>query len=376
MSILNALVAAQGQADERLMRSANYAANAWGGMMERRVYKAAGQDLINLMESTPPDKDITASDVMKIAQKWKLSEESMQKLMQQVKDSGALEVSQMQRRAARQQMQDQDAVRRAEPAIKRAMTQPSMESAMNQLNSLYPGKPGDEDYLPLSGILEPMKQMAEIKKAETKGEMTEFQAASIEARYAQIVQNAADKEAQRALQAQIAKDNQDLKLLLANMTLGKQNKLPANVVTDVSTKKDAIKQMLTLASTFKDNFGGSVIGGPTATKLYEKGGLNKERVYWWKQFKTLDSKLRNELFGSALTNTEKASWDEITVTENSHPTIIRNAVAHRAKIASDALQRQISDFGDAGYNVTNMNTGTELSPVQVIKYDSNGKRIQ
>lgn len=175
MSVLQALVAAQGQADERLMRSADYATNAWGNMMESRVYKAAGKDLINLMESTPPDKDITALDVMKIAQKWKLSEGSMQKLMDQIKDSGALDTALMQRKAARMQLQDKEAVRRAEPDIKRAMTQSSMESAMNQLNSLYPGKPGDEDYLPLSGILEPMKTMSEVNKINKAGELTDWQ---------------------------------------------------------------------------------------------------------------------------------------------------------------------------------------------------------
>lgn len=162
MGVLNALAAVN--PDEEYRKTTGALINSVTAGLRNKVFKAAGQDLINLMESTPPDKDITALDVMKIAQKWKLSEESMQKLMQQVKDSGALEVSQMQRRAARQQLQDQDAVRRAEPAIKRAMTQPSMESAMNQLNSLYPGKPGDEDYLPLSGILEPMKTMSEIQK--------------------------------------------------------------------------------------------------------------------------------------------------------------------------------------------------------------------
>ena len=175
MSVLQALVAAQGQADERLMRSADYAANAWGGMMESRVYKAAGKDLINLMETTPPDKDITAVDIMKIAQKWKLSESSMQKLMDHMKASGALDFDLMQRKAARMQLQDKEAVRRAEPDIKRAMTQSSMESAMNQLNSLYPGKPGDEDYLPLSGILEPMKTMSEINKINKAGELTDWQ---------------------------------------------------------------------------------------------------------------------------------------------------------------------------------------------------------
>lgn len=110
MSVLQALVAAQGQADERLMRSADYAANAWGGMMESRVFKAAGQDLINLIESTPPDKDITALDVMKIAQKWKLSEGSMQKLMDQIKDSGALDFAQKQRRFAMEEMRRKDAL--------------------------------------------------------------------------------------------------------------------------------------------------------------------------------------------------------------------------------------------------------------------------
>ncbi len=82
--------------------------NAFSNMIQGAVYKRAGQDLLNLMESTPPDKDITPVDVMKIAQKWKLSEESMQKLMQHMDQSGALAFTQKQRRFALGEMQRKD----------------------------------------------------------------------------------------------------------------------------------------------------------------------------------------------------------------------------------------------------------------------------
>lgn len=98
MGVLNALAAVN--PDEEYRKTTGALINSVTAGLRNKVFKAAGQDLINLMESTPPDKDITALDVMKIAQKWKLSEESMQKLMQQMDQSGALAFTQKQRRFA------------------------------------------------------------------------------------------------------------------------------------------------------------------------------------------------------------------------------------------------------------------------------------
>jgi len=65
-------------------------------MVEGLQYKAAGNDMINLMKTK--DTDIELSDVLDIAQKYKLSEDKMGKLIQMMDTSGALKAAREERK--------------------------------------------------------------------------------------------------------------------------------------------------------------------------------------------------------------------------------------------------------------------------------------
>lgn len=385
MSILDSLVRAQGQADERLVNSTQYAANAWGGLMEGLVYKAAGKELLTMMESKPDG--LEAKDIMGLAQKYKLNEESLNKLFGMVKESGGLTAMNEQLRAVREARESRERVKGAQPAMKRALSSAtntgkfSLESYMNQMGSLHPELTAEE-------ALGPAKAYADVENAASKGEMTDYQAASLMQRQADAEYRNQQSAERLAFQKQVHEDNLFIKQLLAGNAAAIKNRVPPKVAQEISDKAQGLDELIHLNSTFKDEFGGSVVGGPTATKLYERVGFKKDRVYWWKQFKKLDSKLRNELFGSALTATEKASWDEITVTENSDPEIIKEAIFQRASIAKKALDREIQGLANTGLDTSGMSgivpqmggTGVEVvkpaSPSQTIRYDSTGKRVQ
>lgn len=71
-----------------------------------KVYKAAGKDLLNLMKTKPDG--VEAKDIMDIALKWKLSEQSIQTLFSMMKESGALDKARFDAQQAKIKAQRED----------------------------------------------------------------------------------------------------------------------------------------------------------------------------------------------------------------------------------------------------------------------------
>jgi len=68
--------------------------------MDNLTYKAAGNELIALMQTKPADQEIEPMDIIKVAQKYRLPQEKMMNLMQMLDTSGALRAAQQERRLA------------------------------------------------------------------------------------------------------------------------------------------------------------------------------------------------------------------------------------------------------------------------------------
>lgn len=121
----------------------------------------------------------------------------------------------------------------------------------------------------------------------------------------------------------------------------------------INTKADKVSQYTQLLEEFDDSYAGGAVfgfGGSAKTAIQEKTGSNIPRTEWWKEFKMLDNKIRNELFGSALTGTEKQEWAKATFNENSHPDIVRKNLAKRTEILKKALERDVSGLSKSGYS--------------------------
>lgn len=94
------------------------------------------------------------------------------------------------------------------------------------------------------------------------------------------------------------------------------------------------------AETFQDDFGGNPIGGiENWAQQYVDVGTPGQRG-WWSEFKALDNQIRNDLFGSALTATEKAAYEQTTVEPGMRPEIIRENLNRRGELIGDVLERQ------------------------------------
>jgi hypothetical protein len=60
----------------------------------------------------------------------------------------------------------------------------------------------------------------------------------------------------------------------------------------------------------------------------------EEQISWWKEFKRTENQLRNDIFGSALTATEKAAWSAATINENMTGEQISKYLGIRQQIAN------------------------------------------
>jgi len=100
MGMLEILANSQNSANENFLNSVERATGAWGGLMDNLTYKAAGNELIALMQTKPVDQEIEPMDIIKVAQKYRLPQEKMMNLLQMMETSGALRAAQQQRRLA------------------------------------------------------------------------------------------------------------------------------------------------------------------------------------------------------------------------------------------------------------------------------------
>ena len=105
MGMLEILANSQNSANETFLNSVERATGAWGGLMDNLTYKAAGNELIALMQTKPADQEIEPMDIIKVAQKYKLPQEKMMNLMQMLDTSGALRAAQQERRLAKKDAQ-------------------------------------------------------------------------------------------------------------------------------------------------------------------------------------------------------------------------------------------------------------------------------
>ena len=106
------------------------------------------------------------------------------------------------------------------------------------------------------------------------------------------------------------------------------------------------------AASFQDDFAGNTITGGLENMVQSRvdsfgtPGQNQ----WWANFKSTDNQIRNDLFGSALTPTEKQAYEGTTVSPSMDPKQVRTNLAKRRDILKGALDRQRRFMLANGYN--------------------------
>lgn len=93
--------------------------------------------------------------------------------------------------------------------------------------------------------------------------------------------------------------------------------------------------------TFKDNYGGygSAMFGNADLGFKARFAGDTSGADWWRVYQAQKNIIRNDLFGAALTVTEKAEFDKADIDPGLRPDVIRKNLQTRAKLTMTAVER-------------------------------------
>lgn len=131
--------------------------------------------------------------------------------------------------------------------------------------------------------------------------------------------------------------------------------LPANIVAKQSEALTDIDTLGALGAQAKGlGLAGPGFGGEARLDVSRRfpgapGAIPPEEVDFWQQYKTLEAKVRNRLFGASLTTNEQTSFERLSVNPNMDKSTIERNIAKQNEILSNAVRRQQETFQTAGY---------------------------
>lgn len=210
-----------------------------------------------------------------------------------------------------------------------------------------------------------------------RGEKRGTLAASMQARAdAQAERLAAQKESQADRQAFQASQNEQaraLRMTIAGIVGDRQaaaaaakaeadaakpsgKVLPATEARRLSDKEESALVFGDLAASFKPEFAGTpgLAGVENTLGKYSPVGLGdkyRDQSNWWQNYNDQKNRVRNLLFGSALTKTEQDAFDRANINEGMDPEEIARRLGQQRQAAARAYSKLKGNYGKAGYSV-------------------------
>lgn len=124
---------------------------------------------------------------------------------------------------------------------------------------------------------------------------------------------------------------------------------------DLEGKANAYDQMSRLSAGFRPEYAGNTVTGGVENFIGRMGGENvgltdPGQSQWWQDYQSYVNQVRNDLFGSALTATEKAEFLKAMATPNMDPEQVAANLARQRALAQKALSRSGSVYQKGGFN--------------------------
>jgi hypothetical protein len=154
--------------------------------------------------------------------------------------------------------------------------------------------------------------------------------------------------------------------------------IPQQVQTKAQASIDVRDTMARLAGTWKPAYGGHTILGDNLNTLQRTlgswSGAPEGMANWWADFQNMDNLIRNQLFGSALTEHEKQAYAATTITPRMDPKEIAKRFNTRRNIINAVVARQQNFLKKNGYDPEAVDAlfqplgasgGGDTSPVRV-----------
>jgi hypothetical protein len=152
-------------------------------------------------------------------------------------------------------------------------------------------------------------------------------------------------------------------------TRPKPKDLPTSVVKDMNEKGGTLEDFSRLSAGFKEEYGGfkTAFAGDTVNAIARNTGIgNEDRSSWWQDYQNQKNIVRNRLFGSALTATEKNEFDKANIHPGMTPGTIRENLRRQHDAARRAAVKLVNTYSKMGYSQDQIEaaTGFPLSDLQ------------
>lgn len=135
---------------------------------------------------------------------------------------------------------------------------------------------------------------------------------------------------------------------------GEGRALSEGAVKALEPNKALSDRLGNLLATFEDDFAGNLVGG-IENAIGKLGGENvgittKGQTDFWQNYQDFVNRVRKELFGSALTATEKGEFEKAMVAPSSAPSVIKTNIGRQKEIIDAALNRRADTYKAGGFN--------------------------
>jgi len=136
----------------------------------------------------------------------------------------------------------------------------------------------------------------------------------------------------------------------------KKDKMTTKMMDDFHSRAERANTYGSLASTFETGFAGAKFEawGNFLSKLNKNLPLNDEdrRVSaWWTKYQNQVNEIRNDLFGSALTATEKEEFAKAMITRSTDGKTAKKYLETQARILRKAYNNRLDSYSEHGWSV-------------------------
>jgi hypothetical protein len=137
----------------------------------------------------------------------------------------------------------------------------------------------------------------------------------------------------------------------ASPTPPRSRTLPQGTIKDLGAAGEGFINLTRQAGTFKDEYAGQPVVGDARNFAGSLGMFGQgDQSAWWADYQRTKNQTRHDLFGSALTATEKAEFDRADINPGMDPTQIRKNLARQQAAATRAAIKMAKVYVDQGYD--------------------------
>lgn len=140
---------------------------------------------------------------------------------------------------------------------------------------------------------------------------------------------------------------------IAPNTPAKLKSLPASAINSLAEAGSTAQDFSRLRTSFKDGYGGykaSALGEIANAYKRNIGGDDTGQAQWWQDYQTQKNTIRNRLFGSALTATEKSEFDKAMIDPGMTDEAIKKNLARQEAIAMRAARKLGEAYSKGQYD--------------------------